>query len=114
MNPLKWYRRNTQVLYVKLCDFELHDGDKFFFTVKVKPDDDVTDHDALIDKQWVLGTDCEINDEGYVVLNISADDTNIDFGDYYYDIKIVTSDQSASQTLVFGKLTIMDVTTLED
>jgi len=113
-NPLKFYRKNTCTIILEVCDYEFHDGDTIYFTVKVAPDSDQTDSDALIKEHWVYGTDVEANENGSLNLIIPADKTDIAYGDYFYDIKLVTDSQSpaAENTLAVGTFTIMDVATL--
>jgi hypothetical protein len=56
-----------------------------FFTVKKNLND--TDINAVIEKR----IDCPYNidsQNGIVYLNLSTEDTNIDIGQYFYDIKI--------------------------
>ena len=110
MQPLAIPQKNTQTLYIKSDDYTFNAGDELYFTVKNKPDNDATDSDALITKSWTVGTDALYDDDGYLNLNLSETDTNIDFGDYVYDIKLVTTD--VAETLVFGNLAILPVVTL--
>ena len=113
-NPLKFYRKNTCTIILDVCDYQFHDGDTIYFTVKVKPDSDQSDSDALIKENWVYGTDIEPNEDGSLNLVIAADKTDIAYGTYFYDIKLVTDSQSpaAENTLATGEFTIMDVATL--
>ena len=111
--PMAFYRRNTEIIKIKLCQYTLSDGDTLHFTVKPKPDNDTTDSAAVIDKTWTYGTDCYNDDEGFTILKLTADETNIDFGVYFYDIKIVTVGADAEQTLLTGPLTVMEAATLE-
>lgn len=113
-NPLKFYRKNTCTIILEVCDYEFHAGDVIYFTVKVKPDSDETDSDALIKESWTYGTDVEANENGSLNLIIPANKTDIAYGDYFYDIKLVTDSQSpaAENTLAVGTFTIMDVATL--
>lgn len=115
MPPLKFRCKNTEVLYVKGCDFTFEDGDNLYFTVRSTLDyNDQTDANAVISANWVVGTSAEVDSNGYLELPLTADQTNIDFGDYYYDIKLVrTGSNPVSQTLAFGPLVIQPVTTLE-
>ncbi len=113
-NPLKFYRKNTCTVILEVCDYQFHEGDTIYFTVKEKPDSDETDSDALIKEEWVYGTDVEANENGSLNLIIPANKTDIAYGDYFYDIKLVTDSQSpaAENTLAVGTFTIMDVATL--
>jgi hypothetical protein len=113
-NPLKFYRKNTCTVILEVCDYQFHEGDTIYFTVKTKPDSDETDSDALIKEEWVYGTDVEANENGSLNLIIPANKTDIAYGDYFYDIKLVTDSQSpaAENTLAVGTFTIMDVATL--
>lgn len=110
MEPLAIPQKNTQTLYIKSDDYTFATGDVIYFTVKTKPDNDQTDTDALITKSWTVGTDAEYDDDGYLNLNLAETDTDIDFGDYVYDIKLVNTD--VKETLVFGPLKILPVSTL--
>lgn len=110
-NPLNFYRKNTCNIILDVCDYQFNTGDTIYFTAKVKADSDQSDDDALIKANWVYGTDVELNEDGTLNLGLTASDTNIDYGTYFYDIKIVSSDGSES-TLVTGDITIMDVATL--
>lgn len=112
-NPLKFYRKNTCTIILSVCDFTFHDGDTIYFTVKVAPDSDQDDSDALIKTNWVYGTDVEPDENGSLQLTLSASDTDIEYGDYFYDIKLVTAENPSSEsTLITGEFTIMDVATL--
>lgn len=110
LQPLVIPQKNTQILYIKSEDYTFVPGDTLYFTVKPKPDNDQTDADALIAKSWGVGTDAEYDSDGYLNLNLAESDTDIDFGDYVYDIKLVNSD--AAETLVYGDLKILPVATL--
>lgn len=110
LQPLVIPQKNTQTLYIKSDDYIFQPGDNIYFTVKAKPDNDQTDADALITKNWTVGTDAEYDDEGYLNLNLTENETDIDFGDYIYDIKLVNS--SVAETLIFGDLKILPVATL--
>lgn len=110
MQPLAIPQKNTQTLYIKSDDYTFENGDTLYFTVKRQPDNDDTDDDALIKKSWVVGTEALYDDDGYLNLNLSETDTNIDFGDYVYDIKLIAT--GVAETLVFGNLTILPVATL--
>lgn len=111
MQPLTIPRKNTYILYLKSEDYEWQEGDNLHFTVKDNPDNDTTDSDALIKAAWTVGENAEVDDEGYLHLNLTPTQTNIDFGDYFYDIKLISGD--VADTLVFGRLKILPVTTLE-
>ena len=96
-----------------MCDYQFNDGDTIYFTVKVKPDSDQDDSDALIKANWIYGTDVVPDEDGSLQLILSATQTNIPYGDYFYDLKIVTNeDPSSESTLVTGDFTVMDVATL--
>ena len=110
LQPLVIPQKNTQILYIKSDDYTFQTGDVLYFTVKVKPDNDNTDGDALISTSWTVGTDAEYDADGYLNLALTENDTDIDFGDYVYDIKLVNSD--VAETLVFGDLKILPVATL--
>lgn len=113
-NQLKCYRKNTFSILLDVCDYTFTDGDKVYFTVKTKPDSDTTDGDALIKTDWTYGTDAELNSDGKLELILTSAQTDIPFGDYFYDLKLVTASQSpsAEDTLVTGTFTCMDVATL--
>ena len=110
MQPLAIPQKNTQTLYIKSDDYTFTTGDVLYFTAKTKPDNDQSDTDALISKSWTVGTDAYYGNDGYLELNLAETDTDIDFGDYVYDIKLVNSD--VAETLVFGELKILPVATL--
>ena len=112
-NPLKFYRKNTCTILLNVCDYQFNAGDTIYFTVKTAPDSDQDDSDALIKANWVYGTDVEPEEDGTLQLILTAEQTNIPFGDYFYDLKIVTAeDPSSESTLVTGDFTVMDVATL--
>ena len=110
LQPLVIPQKNTQTLYIKSDDYTFQTGDTLYFTVKTQPDNDQTDSDALISTSWTVGTDAEYDSDGYLNLNLTESETDIDFGDYVYDIKLVNSD--VAETLVFGDLKILPVATL--
>ena len=110
MQPLVIPQKNTQILYIKSDDYTFADGDTLYFTVKTKPDNDNTDDTALVAKYWTVGTDALYDDDGYLELNLDESDTDIDFGDYVYDIKLVNA--TVGEKLVFGELKILPVATL--
>lgn len=110
LQPLVIPQKNTQILYIKSEDYTFQTGDTLYFTVKAQPDNDQTDSDALISTSWTVGTDAGYDDEGYLNLALTENETDIDFGDYVYDIKLVNSD--VAETLVFGDLKILPVATL--
>lgn len=110
MQPLAIPQKNTQTLYIKSDDYTFSPGDVLYFTVKTQPDNDQTDTDALVTKSWTVGTDAEYDTDGYLNLNLDETDTDIDFGDYVYDIKLVNSE--VAETLIFGDLKILPVATL--
>ena len=110
IQPLVIPQKNTQTLYIKSDDYTFQTGDDLYFTVKTKPDNDQTDADALITKKWTVGTDASYDDDGYLNLTLTESETDIDFGDYVYDIKLVNSD--VAETLIFGELKILPVATL--
>lgn len=110
MQPLAIPQKNTQTLYIKSDDYTFATGDQLYFTVKAKPDNDQTDGDALVTKSWTVGTDANYDDDGYLNLNLAETDTDIDFGDYVYDIKLKNS--NVAETLIYGTLKILPVATL--
>lgn len=110
LQPLVIPQKNTQTLYIKSEDYTFQTGDTLYFTVKAQPDNDQTDSEALISTSWTVGTDAEYDSDGYLNLNLTENETDIDFGDYVYDIKLVNSD--VAETLVFGDLKILPVATL--
>lgn len=110
LQPLVIPQKNTQILYLRSEDYTFQPGDELYFTVKAQPDNDQTDGDALITKSWTVGTDAEYDSEGYLNLALAETDTDIDFGDYVYDIKLVNSE--VAETLVYGDLKILPVATL--
>lgn len=114
LQPLKIFCKNTFIIMVKSTDYQFKDGDKLFFTVKPEPifEKPSTDDTAVINKTWTVGTDASVDENGYLELELTPDDTDVAFGCYYYDIKLVNAD--VSQTIVMSKLKILPVTTLED
>ena len=52
IQPLVIPQKNTQTLYIKSDDYMFENGDVLYFTVKVKPDNDQTDAEAKIKKDW--------------------------------------------------------------
>lgn len=110
MQPLLIPQKNTNVLRLKCDQYTFKTGDHLYFTVKSKPDNDQTDSDALSTADWVVGTDANYDDEGYLNLNLSETDTDIDFGEYIYDIKLISGD--VKTTIAFGQLQILPVATL--
>lgn len=114
MNELRCYRKNTFTILLDVCDYTFSDGDKVYFTVKTKPDNDITDDDALIKTDWTYGTDCSLNSNGQLELTLTATQTDIAFGDYFYDLKLVSSSQNPTpeETLVTGTFSCLDVATL--
>lgn len=113
MNELRCYRKNTFTILLDVCDYTFSDGDKVYFTVKTKPDNDTTDDDALIKTDWTYGTDCSLNSNGQLELTLTATQTDIAFGDYFYDLKLVsTTDNTPEETLVTGTFSCLDVATL--
>ena len=107
--PLMFPRKTTAVIQIE-SNYTFKTGDTLYFTVKVKPDDDQTDADALVAKTWVFGTDCNYDNEGCLALPLDETDTNLDAGNYTYDIKLVNSD--VKDIIVFGPLVILPVDTL--
>jgi len=113
MNELRCYRKNTFTILLDVCDYTFSDGDKVYFTVKTKPDNDITDDDALIKTDWTYGTDCSLNANGQLELTLTATQTDIAYGDYFYDLKLVsTADNTPEETLVTGTFSCLDVATL--
>lgn len=109
LQPLCIPQKNTQTLQID-SDYTFTTGDTLYFTVKRQPDNDQTDGDALVEVQWAFGTDCDYDNEGCLALPLAETDTDIDFGDYVYDIKLVNS--SVKTTIIYGPLRILPVTTL--
>lgn len=110
MSPLAIPRKNSQIIYLQSDDYKFVDGDILYFTIKTKPDSDATDADALLKKNWTVGTDATYDEEGYLQLKLDATDTDIECGNYVFDIKLVNSE--VSETLVFGDINILPVATL--
>ena len=112
-NQLKFYRKNTSVIILDVCDYQFNSGDTLYFTVKIKPDNDQDDSSALIKTSWTVGTDVDVTEDNKLELTLSATQTDIDFGDYFYDIKLVSvQEPEAESTLVTGNISVMDVATL--
>lgn len=110
IQPLVIPQKNTQTLYIKSDDYMFENGDVLYFTVKVKPDNDQTDAEAKIKKDWTVGTDASYDSDGYLNLNLTETETDIDAGAYVYDIKLVNS--AVAETLIYGPLKILPVATL--
>lgn len=99
IQPLIIPQKNTYNLQI-MSDYTPQTGDKFYFTIKTTPDNNYTDDEALLKKDWTFGTDCFIDNEGYLCLPLSESDTSINFGEYYYDIKLVTSGATTGTSAV--------------
>jgi len=111
-NLLKFYRKNSSTIILDVCDFTFKDGDTLYFTVKPAPDNDETDSSALIKAHWVIGTDVNVETDGTLQLKLTPTETDIDFGQYFYDIKLVEYGDTAENTLITGDIAILDVATL--
>lgn len=111
IQPLFIPQKNTYNLEIE-SDYTYQNGDKFYFTIKTQPDNDYTDNDALLTKDWTFGTDCELDNDGYLCLPLTESDTSIDFGEYYYDIKMLNAGSTTGVTIAFGKVIIAPVSTL--
>ena len=109
IQPLPLPQKATNTIYIE-SNYTFKDGDSLYMTIKAKPDNDYTDADALLKKEWVFGTDCDYDNEGYLALNLTEADTSIDFGDYYYDIKLVNADNKTP--IAVGPCKILPVMTL--
>lgn len=107
--PLMIPRKTTFNIQIE-SNYTFKNGDTIYMTVKVKPDDDTTDDDALLKKDWAFGADCNYDNEGCLLLPLDETDTNIDAGNYTYDIKLVNS--TVKDIIVFGPLVILPVDTL--
>ena len=110
MQPLLIPQKNTNILQVKSDQYTFQPGDHIYFTVKTEPDNDQTDADALAKVDWIVGTDADYDNEGYLALPLSETDTDIDFGTYIYDIKLVNDE--VKTTIVVGQVQILPVATL--
>lgn len=110
MQPMIIPQKNTNIIQVKCDQYTFQTGDILYFTVKTQPDNDQTDGDALVKKDWVVGTDANYDNEGYLALPLAETDTDIDFGDYFYDIKLVNDE--VKTTIIVGQLKIVPVATL--
>ena len=111
-NVLNFYRKNTSTIILDVCDYQFNNGDTIYFTVKVAADDDQTDSDALIKTSWIVGTDVELSDDGTLELVLTAAETDIDYGQYFYDLKLVEVEDTAENTLLTGNINILPVATL--
>lgn len=110
MQPMLIPQKNTNIIQLKSDNYQFKDGDHLYFTVKTAPDNDNTDGDAVAKVDWVVGTDANYDNEGYLALPLSETDTDINFGDYFYDIKLKNSE--VGTTIVVGELRILPVATL--
>ncbi len=111
-NPLKFHRKNTCTIILDMCDYNWDNGDTIYFTVKAKADSDQTDSDALITANWVYGTDVTVNEDGSLELTLTPAETNIEYGTYFYDLKLVEASTGTEETLTTGDIEILDVATL--
>lgn len=111
IQPLFIPQKNTYNLEIE-SDYTYQNGDKFYFTIKTQPDNNYTDDSALLAKDWTFGTDCELDNDGYLCLPLTESDTSIDFGEYYYDIKMLNAGSTTGVTIAFGKVIIAPVSTL--
>lgn len=109
IQPLCIPRKNTSIIYID-SDYTFKSGDTLYMTVKTEPDNDTTDDTALLKKAWVFGTDCDYGNENELELPLSSTDTNIAFGNYTYDIKLVNATNET--TIAYGRLVILPVDTL--
>jgi hypothetical protein len=110
MQPLLIPQKNTNIIQIKSDQYQFKPGDHLYFTVKPQPDNDQTDASALAEVDWVVGADADYDNEGYLALPLSETDTDIDFGDYFYDIKLVNDE--VRTTIVVGQIKILPVATL--
>lgn len=111
-NVLNFYRKNTETIIVSICDYQFNDGDTIYFTVKTKPDSVQDDDTALIKTNWVVGTDVMVGENNTIELPLTAAQTDIGYGTYFYDLKLVSADNGAENTLITGDVNILDVATL--
>lgn len=110
LQPLVIPQKNTNIIQIRSDQYTFKTGDRLYFTIKAQPDNDQTDSDALTAADWTVGTDAEYDNEGYLALALSETDTDIDFGTYFYDIKLVNDE--VKTTLVAGPVEILPVATL--
>lgn len=111
-NVLNFYRKNSATIIVSVCDYQFNAGDTIYFTVKIAPDNDANDDSALVKTNWVIGTDVQVGEDGTIELPLTETETDIDFGTYFYDLKLVSAGDSAENTLITGNINIMPVATL--
>ena len=112
MNPLKCYRKNTFTILLDICDYEFQPEDMLYFTVKPKADSSEDDDTALIRESWAYSEDL-LDENGTLRLTIAASNTDIEYGEYFYDIKIVSPENDGCKTtLITGTFEIMPVATL--
>lgn len=91
---------------------EISTGDKIYFTVKEKYDDDTTDSAALIAKT-MNAEDVLDPETGVATFTITAAEANIPAGKYVYDLVFKQSDGERIPLLI-GKLTVGPAVTLRE
>lgn len=82
-------------------------GGIVFFTVKKHKID--TDDDALIVKD-IEAADIDNPEDGIVILTLSAEETDIPVGDYYFDVQLKTNEDKISSTYAGRFLVAQDIT----
>lgn len=115
-NALQIRAKNSVAIRLRIKGMEYAEGDKFYLTIKQEPDNDSTDSEAVLAKDWTYGEDAELDSKGWLVLKLDKTETDIPFTGiadqpYFYDIKIVTT-YGASDTLVFGQCVVLPSITL--
>lgn len=89
---LQVYRENSRDIKLTFQGISLA-GATVYFTVKSGPDDDADDNSAFIQKNVTSHSD---PDAGETVVRLTPSDTDIEAGDYKYDVKLKLPDGSQS------------------
>jgi len=96
------YRGDSRVIRVTM-ESGVFDGGKAWFTLK--KEDSYPDETAEIQQSASVALD---SDTGLytATINLLPDTTNVDPGRYYYDVQLVSSDQTVVHTALAGRLTV--------
>lgn len=97
-NKISIIKKDTAALSVALDNYFLTDGDKVTFTVA----NAVEQEEPLL--QIVV---TEFTDEGGAVISLSSQDTDLEIGEYLYDIQVDTQDGRVDTIVGPAKIKIM-------